>query len=413
MTYWCFPLPPPRTDDDPRRLGRSGTRRDRGARSTPTASAPPRRTRSRCGSLTNSRDPLHARRTGLVDHDVLVGDDAAARAAQRGRAARRDAAGSRGWSGGRTARCPPRTSRTAATRPARATRDQFVEDRSPQVVGHDDRRARPGRDRDRRADLEVALDELDASRRRAGRRRRTRSRSSATTGCPRSANHRVWRPPPHATSHTRPPGTTDAPNRSIHADGFIRRGRLGRRSPPRTLDHHVGEQQDHRQPRQVVDRREPARPVEVGRRSRSGTAAPPRTARHTPSATGAPSDTRKRVRGTHATSATSARREQPDPPAARPRRPRSRPRARRPRSRAPRPRARRHERVRQRGHASSSGSSWLVVDRMRGAGATRARGTATARPPTPRSRSTPFRCGVHVSVTEKEPDGGSTSQPLA
>src|SRR3954451_21803613 len=54
------------------------------------------------------------------------------------------------------------------------------------------------------------------------------SRSIATTEWPRSRNQRVWRPPPHATSRTSPPGATEAPKRVTHADGITLRGSLGR-----------------------------------------------------------------------------------------------------------------------------------------------------------------------------------------
>ena len=225
MTYWCYPLPP---------AGPMTIHADWPDQSFEEVAIPfdadqhPRSgaaTRSRCGSRTRSRDPLHARRAGLVDHDVLVRDHPQRVPARRGRAARPAAAGSRGSSDGRTARCPPRTSRTATNRRARRASTSVVEDRAPQVVGHDDRRARS---RPRRGSARRPRGRTPPARRRrrrAGRRRPRGRGRRATTVVP------AVREPPRVASaaarhvaHRRRRVSTDAPKRSIHGDdGFIGR----------------------------------------------------------------------------------------------------------------------------------------------------------------------------------------------
>ena len=61
----------------------------------------------------------------------------------------------------------------------------------------------------------------------AGTRRRARrapraSRSTASTGCPRAASQRAWRPLPLATSSTRPPGGITAPSAGPRPTAFRR-----------------------------------------------------------------------------------------------------------------------------------------------------------------------------------------------
>ena len=140
---------------------------------------------------------------------------------------------------------------------------RVVEDRSPQVVGDDDAAEARARLRNRLTRLEVELDQLDvrvvAQIGDAGM-----SWSTATTDT-RSRNQRAWRPPPHATSSTVPPVATAGPKRVIHGDGFTVRPARRPVPAPQRLDDDVGQEQDHRQPRQVVDPLEMAGPVEVGR----------------------------------------------------------------------------------------------------------------------------------------------------
>ena len=290
-----------------------------------------------------------------------------------------------------------------------------VEDRSPQVVGHDHRVEGAAGDGKRRPGLEVVLDQLDDVV--DARRSSTppRSRSIATTRAAAIAEPARVAP---STARDVEHGAADRDRcrrtgRSTPTGSRrCRRGRFG--AIAHSLDHEVGEQEDHRQPHDVVDvvERGPASRGRPG--SRGGTAAPRRRAHSRPSATGAPSVMRKRSRGTaghqrdqrtrdadRPTSSTSTAPITPTPSAPH----HDREHARRV--------TRRDQRVLDLGRAvveRARRRRCRRLPRFRRSARNRHSSSATAEIP---SAIHTVRCGVHVSVTEKLPEGGSTRQPLA
>ena len=214
------------------------------------------------------RNPFDDRRTGLVDLDVLVRDDVEAVGAARGRAARPVAAGSRGWSGGRGARCPPRTSRRATNHRARrlrrcrrgsvATGSWSRPPPSNDPAGDRERRARP-RGRARQLDACVIVAEIGDPDQVAVDRDDSCSRGPRTSAC----GARAARDVEHRAAGAGP--TRRTARSTATGSRLVVRESDGSAPPAHPLDHDVGEQQDHRQPRDLVDRRERGRPVEVGR----------------------------------------------------------------------------------------------------------------------------------------------------